>query len=225
MILANEIERLLMKYKRDFHPVVPFDASNDRAMHIQLSDIPSLSAEVINDIDRFSNAMQEYRVSNNAKYLYGGYREKRVIYHQHHLFNQDKRDIHLGVDVWCEPGVPVYAPLGGMIHSFAYNGHPGDYGGTVVMLHQLETLSFYIVYGHLSMESLTKLSVGNYLIRGSQIGVIGDVKENGGWPPHLHIQVTADMEHREGDFPGVCHESQLEHFLGICPDPTVLLPF
>jgi hypothetical protein len=45
-------------------------------------------------------------------------------------------------------------PLGGMVHSFAYNDQFGDYGATIVLLHQLDGMPFYTLYGHLSLKIL-----------------------------------------------------------------------
>ncbi len=48
----------------------------------------------------------------------------------------------------------------------------------------------------------------------------GGPEENGHWPPHLHLQVVLDMGGWKGDYPGVCSDSELDFFLGNCPDPS-----
>jgi len=135
----------------------------------------------------------------------------------------EPRRVHLGVDIWGEKHTPVYAPLGGMIHSFAFNHHYGDYGVTIVLLHQLEGFPFYTLYGHLSLKDIEHIKSGNYVSRGAKIARFGEPQENGHWPPHLHFQIILDMELKEGDYPGVCKFSERKKYLDNCPDPDSIL--
>src|SRR6202035_3877048 len=48
-------------------------------------------------------------------------------------------------------------------------------------------------------------------------------QENGGWPPHLHFQVIADLLDRGTDFPGVALASQRAVWTDLSPDPNLLL--
>ena len=52
---------------------------------------------------------------------------------------------------------------------------------------------FYTLYGHLSRDSLDGLSPGKPVRRGERIAYIGTHEVNGGWPPHLHLQIIGDM--------------------------------
>ena len=108
-------------------------------------------------------------------------------------------------------------------HSFAFNNHPGDYGPTIVLLHQLEGRPFSTIYGHLSVKDIEGLKEGTYITRGQVIGHFGNVEENGGWPPHLHFQVIKDMRRYKGDYPGVCKISERAMYLENCPDPDLVL--
>lgn len=133
------------------------------------------------------------------------------------------RTIHLGVDLFLEAGTPVYAPLEGVVHSFADNRGALDYGPTIILEHRAGDGVFYTLYGHLSRASLDGLAAGQTVARGAPIGTLGDMDVNGGWPPHLHFQIVLDLLDRAGDFPGVARASERGVWLDLCPDPNVLL--
>ncbi len=133
------------------------------------------------------------------------------------------RSLHLGVDIWGEQGTKVYAPLGGMVHSFAFNNNFGDYGATLILLHQLDTVTFYTLYGHLSLDDIAKVTEFQYIVRGHEIGHFGKPEENGHWPPHLHFQIIKDIRTYKGDYRGVCKYSERKKYLANCPDPDLIL--
>lgn len=135
----------------------------------------------------------------------------------------EPRRLHLGIDIWGAAGTPIFAPLGGMIHSFAFNDHFGDYGATLILLHQLDGFPFYTLYGHVCLKDIENISTGQYVTRGQKIAHFGLPHENGHWPPHLHFQLILDMGLYDGDYPGVCRYSEREYYLNNCPDPDVVL--
>jgi 4-aminobutyrate aminotransferase-like enzyme/Ser/Thr protein kinase RdoA (MazF antagonist) len=134
------------------------------------------------------------------------------------------RTIHLGIDLFMKTGSPVLAPLDGTVHSFRNNDQLHDYGPTIVLQHSVEGgTEFYTLYGHLSVESLENLSVGMLVKKGDRIGTIGDPSINGQWPPHLHFQIITDLLNYSGDFPGVCAPVNRSLWVGLCPDPNLIL--
>lgn len=135
----------------------------------------------------------------------------------------DARTLHLGIDIWGEVGTKVYAPLGGIVHSYGFNNTFGDYGATLILLHQLDTVTFFTLYGHLSLDDISRLTETQYVIRGQVIGHFGKPEENGYWPPHLHFQLIKDMDAYEGDFPGVCKIDDKQKYLSNCPDPDLII--
>ena len=165
--------------------------------------------------------------SKNAKVGYGGYNETRNLYQRSLHFNQNdvttERNIHLGMDLWIEAGTPIFATLEGKIHSFKNNANYGDYGPTIVLRHEIEGVEFYTLYGHLSLESLSALEVGQTIQKGECLATLGDASVNGDYPPHLHFQIIKDMQGLHGDYPGVCAKQDVDFYLGNCPDPNLLL--
>ena len=222
------LSNLLRKFQHTYHPVVPFNAATDKLMLMDFTESnTTLTAAIFDDTQEFSAYINEQLTNANALYGIGGYNENRYIYSRSKHFdgplNTEPRRIHLGIDIWGKAGTSVFAPLGGMVHSFAYNDHFGDYGATIVLLHQLDGMPFYTLYGHLSRKDIATLNEGEYISIGQEFAHFGDASENGNWPPHLHFQVIENMELKKGDYPGVCTLSEQNKYLSNCPDPDFIL--
>ena len=117
----------------------------------------------------------------------------------------------------------IFAPVDGIVHSFAFKDAFGDYGATIILTHQLNGISFYTLYGHLSLNSIKNLQEGEQILQGDIFAEFGIPSENGQWPPHLHFQIITDLQGWKGDYPGVCKFSEKEKWLGNCPDPDLIL--
>ncbi|MEO8198282.1 MAG: aminotransferase class III-fold pyridoxal phosphate-dependent enzyme [Thermoanaerobaculia bacterium] len=161
----------------------------------------------------------------------GGYDEARPVYasaaYRHRGDERDEwRTVHLGLDLFLPAGTPVCAPLDGVVHSFADNAAPFDYGPCIVLEHRVEDdqgpLRFHTLYGHLSRESLVGLVAGAVVRKGEPFATLGDFPVNGNWPPHLHLQLVLDMLGASGDFIGSCRPSERPLWLSLCPDPNLV---
>lgn len=162
-----------------------------------------------------------------AGYAAGGYGEDRQLYRMSTHFGDpgadETRTLHLGIDLWVEAGTSVHAVLPGVVHSTADNAHFGDYGPTVIVEHDIAGHRFHTLYGHLSADTLSGLHEGQALAAGERLGAVGAPPVNGRWPPHLHLQVIAELGSARGDYPGVCKPSEAAAWLARCPDPNRLL--
>jgi len=157
----------------------------------------------------------------------GRYDEPRLLYSSD-LFGsgpaiEERRTVHLGVDLFVAPGTPVQAPLDGFVHLRAHNRAPLDYGPLVILRHSTGDEAFFTLYGHLSADSLEGLEVGQRVRRGEPFARVGTRDENGGWPPHVHVQVILDLLGRDADFPGVAPASERALWTSLSPDPNLLL--
>lgn len=227
--MPSVFENTIRKYQSTFHPVVKIDAAQDRLLHLDFTENnKELTAGIVDDTDRFSAYIAQKLQAARCRLGIGGYDELRAVYNRSQLFDgaqpgEEPRRLHIGIDIWGPAGTPVYAFMGGMVHSFAFNDRYGDYGATMILLHQLDGLPFYTLYGHVSLADIQKLTGGQYISIGQEIAHFGRPAENGHWPPHLHFQVIFDMELKEGDYPGVCKYSEREKYLANCPDPDLIL--
>lgn len=136
----------------------------------------------------------------------------------------EARTVHLGQDIYAPEGTPVFAPLAGTVVAFNDNDARQDYGPVMVLAHETaDGTRFHTLYGHLSRSSLVGLFEGREIERGERIGTIGGVHENGGWTPHVHLQVIVDAMGMGTDFPGICRASEREIWKSFSPDPDLML--
>jgi 4-aminobutyrate aminotransferase-like enzyme len=159
----------------------------------------------------------------------GRYDEARLLYGSP-LFGADpnpleeRRTIHLGMDLFAEPGTAIRAPLDGVIHTLANNDVPLDYGPLVILRHNAgDAGEFFTLYGHLDAESLARLKIGQRIARGEKFARLGTSRENGGWPPHLHFQIILDLLGLDANLPGVAYASQRAVWTSLSPDPNLLV--
>ena len=219
-----DIEKALKNYTGGFYPVVPFNKDDQLLLMDFTQNNNGLTEEILNDTNKFSEYVNRKLKKAAATYGIGGYDEHRTIYKRSTVFDGDEpRRLHLGVDIWGAAGTPVYAPLKGTVHSFAFNDAYGDYGATLILQHDLEGVIFHTLYGHLSLHSIEDKKEGQLIEKGEWIASFGEPAENGHWPPHLHFQLIEDMQGWKGDYPGVCKYSEREKYLANCPDGDLIL--
>ncbi|MEI9810956.1 MAG: peptidoglycan DD-metalloendopeptidase family protein, partial [Bacteroidota bacterium] len=233
----SDLQSILKANKAAFERIVPFDPVTDKLLPLDFTKTNSeLTDEVLAEVRVFSGYINDKLNSSNARYGIGGYAEQRIVYRMNPIFSSsstaleresaietESRTLHLGIDIWGKPNTAVIAPSDGIVHSFAFNNRPGDYGATIILSHRLQGVSFFTLYGHLSLNSIKNIQEGDRLSRGDIFAEFGIPAENGHWPPHLHFQVIKDIEGWSGDYPGVCKYSEREAYLPNCPDPDLIL--
>lgn len=183
----------------------------------------SLSADSPQAVDRATRKIADQLFSAGASVGIGRYNEPRFCYQgaQFACENGNARTIHLGIDLFLEPGFPVKVPFPGRICGVKDNDQAEDYGPTVIVEHTVndDNLTFYTLYGHLGRDSISSHVIGKEVQAGETIGCIGIPFENGGWPPHLHFQVMMDLLGNTENFPGVADADHRELWLDLCPNP------
>ncbi len=209
--------------------IVPFNPAIDKLVLLDFTEQnQSLTASVIEDTEQFAIHISGILANAGALYGIGGYDEHRTVYARSKVFDADiegeePRRLHLGIDIWGNSGTPVFSPLQGVVHSFAFNDHYGDYGATIILQHEFEGQKMHTLYGHLSLNDLSPLTPGKKVAAGELIAHFGEPAENGHWPPHLHFQLISDLEGKYGDYPGVCKLSEREYYLRNCPNPDSMV--
>ncbi len=166
-------------------------------------------------------------------YQIGRYDEHRPGMYTTEIF-AGERDLHVGLDIGAPVNTEVFCFADGVVFSKGVNPEAGSYGPTIITQHELqlpisvgsneltELRKFWVLHGHLSTKSLDMVEVGDTVSRGQLIATIGDEHENGGWPPHIHIQISL-AEPIDNDLPGVVRLSERDEALETYPDPRLIV--
>lgn len=216
-ILNEQLNTKVIDSTIDYNNYVAFNLS---AKHTDQLDLD------LTDAKMFEEFVEKHLSENNAKVAFGGYMEQRNLYRRSENFkdnNTEERNIHIGLDLWIKAGTSVLSALDGKIHSFQNNTAFGDYGPTIILEHEIEGVTFYTLYGHLSLESLEGKTEGQTVKKGEKIAELGKPPINGDYAPHLHFQIIKNIQNKHGDYPGVCSLKDVNFYKENCPDPNVLL--
>jgi len=113
-----------------------------------------------------------------------------------------RRTRHIAVDLFAPAGTAIYAPLAGQVTQARWIPDRFDYGGLVILRHRTDAgESFETLYGHLSRASVEALAPDQAIAAGESFAVLGEPHENGGWPPHVHVQLLMEDISPAGDTP------------------------
>ncbi len=180
-----------------------------------------------NDLDLFQFKIDRLQKDHPTKIIAGGYLEPRPLYTSSAYDKignngREKRTIHLGIDYWLPAQTPVHALFDSEVVIAVNDEGDKEYGGLVALKHIVNDVEFYTLYGHLSVASAIRHTIGDRLKTGDLIGSLGNYPENGHWAPHLHFQVMLSMLDNKVDFPGVAYFNQINVWKSICPDPNML---
>ncbi|MBT8255734.1 MAG: peptidoglycan DD-metalloendopeptidase family protein [Bacteroidia bacterium] len=153
--------------------------------------------DLVNAHDRLQAFQQEHP---NAL-LANGYLEQRSFYNTPNYKREttagiEYRNIHLGTDFWVPVNTPVHSLYDGKVVIAHNNDQHKDYGPVIVVEHEMESETFYTLYGHMSLSTLELSPKGKMIMAGERIGFIGNQLENGHWVPHLHFQIITDLMER-----------------------------
>ena len=228
----NKYKNWFNTNKDTLHPMVDFSKKKLKQLDLSIGSLDLGNNDDFENIDRFNKTIHDLLDGGNL-IGFGGYLEARPIYTAPEFVSEKKdgkewRTIHLGLDIWSLAGTEISCPLDAVVHSFANNEGVGNYGPTIILKHVVDKdLTFYTLYGHLSMDSLEELQVGMKIKAGAPFAKLGDHTINGNWPPHLHFQVILDILDHEADYPGVAFAEDKLIYNSLCPDPQLFfdLPF
>jgi 4-aminobutyrate aminotransferase-like enzyme len=189
---------------------------------------PLLTGRDTDDTAAFTRRVGDAMLAVGATVGVGRYREPRGFYLTDAFAGRpsempERRTVHMGIDVFADPGAEVRAPLPGVVKGVKDNARRLDYGPTVILEHGTPHGPMWTLYGHLERASLAGMKAGDAVAAGDVIARVGPYPENGDWPPHLHFQIMTDLLGHQGDFPGVAAPREVDVWGSFLPDPNLLL--
>jgi len=159
------------------------DAARSQAIENMHRDLQVLELRLV-DEQQQSNLLQDYLEEQKAVlnftpsirpvrgWISSGFGYRRSPF-------TGKREFHRGLDIVNRKGSPVVATADGRVK---FAGHNGGYGNLVVVDHGMGVET---KYGHLYR---IEVKVGDKVIRGQEIGALGNTGRSTG--PHLHYEIV-----------------------------------
>ncbi|MDE2213387.1 MAG: peptidoglycan DD-metalloendopeptidase family protein [Patescibacteria group bacterium] len=131
--------------------------------------------------------IDEFHRARKADYSYGGYMENRPALWRGTYLDATESYLHLGVDFNVPAGTRVCPSVRCTV---VYIDHdpPGEkYGWGTRVIVRLKDHDLYAIYAHLDRSLMCQ--VGDELEAETLFGKVGLPSCNGGWFPHLHVQL------------------------------------
>ncbi len=185
---------------------------------------PLAAASAAQDHAAADRAYAELAKEHGFTLALGPWGEKRIIYtapfFESALTSGARRNLHLGLDLFAPAGTEMFTPLAGKVVAAAINPEPQDYGGLILLEHEPEPgLRFWTLWGHLAHASVRERRIGERLEAGDLVARLGPCAENGGWVPHVHLQLITVPYDDVGIIPGVGEEAFVDVWEDLFPRP------
>ncbi len=135
------------------------------------------------------------------------------------LIENTRRTHHLGLDLFMAAGTKVFTPIAATVVSVEIEQDPLGYGCLIALRHEPEGCPpFVSLWGHMAHEAMGRIAAGDRLEAGALVGEMGAPKENGGWAPHLHLQLSVDTSLSATEILGVGEPQYLDVWAELFPD-------
>lgn len=157
-----------------------------------------LAAEyATDDFDRFQAQVMQELEQGQAQWGIARYLEERsTVLSQFPQMVKEQRFYHVGLDIIVPAGFQLFAPLEGKVFAAGIDAGQGNYGGYVILQHQVQDVTFYSFYGHLDTSALPE--TGEAVTAGAPFAMIGERADSGGWFTHVHLQILTQRAVDQG---------------------------
>lgn len=212
---------MLYSRKIDHRPIFTGLQGDPYIADMSLSS-PLLSGMDVRDQEKFQEVLEK-KMKPEHHWGLAPYLERRdTLLGDCPQMVDEKRFIHLGLDVIVPLGTPLCTPLDATVETCGYEQGEGNYGGYVLLKHaSLHFEHFYSFYGHLCKTRLP--AIGETFSAGKAFAEIGDFHENGHWFHHTHLQVITQAGLDQGYLTkGYCSAADLAEMNELCPSPLPL---
>ena len=222
---ARAIRQWLRDNRTGFTPMLPRPAAFYPAALVPYGDPghPMTVASAAEQPDRAQEIWEAECRRTGAVLGIGPFGEKRTVY-QGDMFvsrfrEKTRRVMHLGLDLFMPAGTALHTPIDAIVRSVEIEPDPLGYGCLISLEHHpANGPAFVSLWGHMAHEAMDRLTPGQALEAGALVGHMGAPDENGGWAPHLHLQICADRRLSAADILGVGEEAYLDVWAELFPD-------
>ena len=139
--------------------VFDFSSKNPKTLEYNLNDFKEFNDDIFNEL---KNSGMSWGI---GKYL----EERRNILRGSINIINEKRIYHLGLDIIVPYNSVVFCPLYGTVYKFGKETQKGNYGGYLVIKHEIKDQTFYSLYGHLKTPH--KVQLGQKILAGQELGL------------------------------------------------------
>ncbi|MFT3792357.1 MAG: aminotransferase class III-fold pyridoxal phosphate-dependent enzyme [Rudaea sp.] len=227
---ARAIARWIATNSRSFASILDRHPATLAKATVPLAnpDHPMVAASVAGEPGRASRWWEAHCAEHGIVLGVGAWGEARTVYtsdfFRSRFIEAQRRDRHLGLDLFMPAGTKLYCPLAGVVRSVEIEDEPLGYGCAVAIDHAADDCpAFTTLWGHLAREAVARLEPGDRIEAGGLVGEIGTPAENGGWAPHLHLQISTDPALAARDIPGAGEARYLGVWSELFPNPADLV--
>ncbi|QND50482.1 aminotransferase class III-fold pyridoxal phosphate-dependent enzyme (plasmid) [Phyllobacterium sp. 628] len=174
--------------------------------------------------DKATQWWDDHCAKNDVELGIGPWGEERSVYtgamFESRFVKGERRTRHLGLDLFLPAGTKLFTPIAATVKEVVIEDDPLGYGCLIKLEHRPEGCPpFVTLWGHMAHEAMRRLHSGQQLQAGDIVGEMGAPAENGGWAPHLHLQLSVDTTLSATDILGVGEERYLPVWAELFPDP------
>lgn len=152
------------------------------------SNNPKVLAYNLFDFEEFNDMIFKELEASSHQWGIGKYLEERkTLLRAYPNIIEEQRYYHLGLDIVVPYNTPLFSPLDAEVYKTGKETTVGNYGGYVILKHDINDVVFYSLYGHLKTPHL--INVGEKIKAGQAFAHIGQESDSGGWFCHVHLQI------------------------------------
>ena len=166
--------------------IFDFSSKNPKTLNYNVDNFQEFNEDIFNELK-----------NSGMKWGIGKYLEERIniLKGSINIINE-KRIYHLGLDIIVPYNSVVFCPLDGYVHKLGKETQKGNYGGYLILKHKIKNQIFYSLYGHLKTPH--KVQLGQKILAGQELAIIGKESDSGGWFCHLHLQIITQKAINKG---------------------------
>lgn len=189
------------------------------------SSSKNIEKYLVDDFNSLQKNIFDELKLNKAEWGIGRYLEERKkILSKFPQFLSEGRFYHLGIDIVVPADFYLFAPVKATVFKIGMDKGFRNYGGYVVLKHDINDAFFYSFYGHLKTDFLIK--EGDEIKQGARFAQIGEREDSGEWYTHTHLQILTQKTIDENLMTkGYASEENLKKIEEYFPSPYFLFKY